>query len=115
MEFDRYLDTESVEVYGVPNDAVLGIMKQIGDQFGGSGISCESGPTPWAGSPAPDDLALVLDPYYRRSSGETSPSLSFARVLKIGVESGPKWMLFKPLRGPATSHQDRRGLIQRAN
>jgi hypothetical protein len=34
MEFDQYLDTQSVEVYGVPNEAVLGMMKQIGDQFG---------------------------------------------------------------------------------
>jgi hypothetical protein len=34
MEFDQYLETESVEVYGVPNEAVLGMMKQIGDQFG---------------------------------------------------------------------------------
>jgi hypothetical protein len=33
MEFDQYLDTQSVEVYGVPNDAVLGMMKQISDQF----------------------------------------------------------------------------------
>jgi hypothetical protein len=33
MEFDQYLDTQSVEVYGVPNDAVLGMMKQIGDRF----------------------------------------------------------------------------------
>lgn len=33
MEFDQYLDTQSVEVYGVPNDAVLGMMKQIADQF----------------------------------------------------------------------------------
>jgi hypothetical protein len=39
MEFDQYLDTESVEVYGVPNDAVLGMMKQISDQFGGAGMS----------------------------------------------------------------------------
>jgi hypothetical protein len=39
MEFDQYLDTQSVEVYGVPNDAVLGMMKQIGDQFSGSGMS----------------------------------------------------------------------------
>jgi hypothetical protein len=35
MEFDQYLETQSVEVYGVPNEAVLGMMKQIGDQFGG--------------------------------------------------------------------------------
>jgi hypothetical protein len=35
MQFDQYLDTQSVEVYGVPNEAVLGMMKQIGDQFGG--------------------------------------------------------------------------------
>jgi hypothetical protein len=34
MEFDQYLDTQSVEVYGVPNDALLGMMKQMGDQFG---------------------------------------------------------------------------------
>jgi hypothetical protein len=34
MEFDQYLETQSVEVYGVPNEAVLGMMKQIGDQFG---------------------------------------------------------------------------------
>jgi hypothetical protein len=35
--FDQYLDTQSVEVYGVPNDAVLGMMKQIGEQaFAGS-------------------------------------------------------------------------------
>jgi hypothetical protein len=34
MEFDQYLNTQSV-----PNDAVLGMMKQIGDQFGGSGMS----------------------------------------------------------------------------
>src|SRR5919106_1472847 len=35
--FDQYLDTQSVEVYGVPNDAVLGMMKQIGEQaFSGS-------------------------------------------------------------------------------
>ena|SRR5687768_7674629 len=33
MEFDQYLDTQSVEVYGVPNNAVLGMMKQVGDQF----------------------------------------------------------------------------------
>jgi hypothetical protein len=39
MEFDQYLDTQSVEVYGVPNDAVLGMMKQIADQFGGSGLT----------------------------------------------------------------------------
>jgi hypothetical protein len=38
MEFDQYLDTQSVEVYGVPNETVLGMMKQIGDQFG-SGMS----------------------------------------------------------------------------
>lgn len=36
MEFDQYLETESIEVYGVPNDAVLGMMKQIGDQYGES-------------------------------------------------------------------------------
>jgi hypothetical protein len=34
MAFDQYLDTRSVEVYGVPNDAVLGMMDQIADQFG---------------------------------------------------------------------------------
>jgi hypothetical protein len=39
MEFDKYLDTQSVEVYGVPNDAVLGMMKQIADQFSGSEMS----------------------------------------------------------------------------
>jgi hypothetical protein len=39
MEFDQYLDTQSVEVYGVPNDVVLGMMKQIADQFGESGMS----------------------------------------------------------------------------
>ena len=39
MEFDQYLDTQSVEVYGVPNETVLGMMKQIGDQFGGSEMS----------------------------------------------------------------------------
>jgi hypothetical protein len=39
MQFDQYLDTQSVEVYGVPNDAVLGMMKQIGDQFSGSEMS----------------------------------------------------------------------------
>ena len=39
MEFDHYLDTQNVEVYGVPNDAVLGMMKEIADQFGGSGMS----------------------------------------------------------------------------
>jgi quinol monooxygenase YgiN len=39
MEFDQYLDTQTVEVYGVPNEAVLGMMKQIADQFGGSGLS----------------------------------------------------------------------------
>jgi hypothetical protein len=39
MEFDQYLDTQRVEVYGVPNDAVLGMMNQIGDQFGDSGMS----------------------------------------------------------------------------
>jgi hypothetical protein len=33
MEFDQCLDTQSIEVYGVPNDAVLGMMKQISDQF----------------------------------------------------------------------------------
>jgi hypothetical protein len=38
MEFDQYLETQSVEVYGVPNEAVLGMMKQIADQFGGSGM-----------------------------------------------------------------------------
>jgi len=36
MEFDQYLDTQSVEVYGLPNEAVLGMMKQIGDQFSGA-------------------------------------------------------------------------------
>jgi hypothetical protein len=39
MEFDQYLDTRGVEVYGVPNDAVLGMMKQIGDQFSGSDMA----------------------------------------------------------------------------
>jgi hypothetical protein len=39
MEFDQYLDTQSVEVYGVPNDAVLGMMKQVADQFTGSEMS----------------------------------------------------------------------------
>jgi hypothetical protein len=39
MEFDQYLDTQSVEVYGVLNDAVLGMMKQMADQFSGSGMS----------------------------------------------------------------------------
>jgi hypothetical protein len=39
MEFDQYLDTQSVDVYGVPNDAVLGMMKQMADQFSGSGMS----------------------------------------------------------------------------
>jgi hypothetical protein len=39
MEFDQYLDTQEVEVYGVPNDAVLGMMKQIGEQFGESEMS----------------------------------------------------------------------------
>jgi hypothetical protein len=34
MAFDQYLDTRSVEVYGVPNDTVLGMMKQMADQFG---------------------------------------------------------------------------------
>lgn len=33
MEFDQYLDTQSVEVYGVPNDAVSSMMKQISNQF----------------------------------------------------------------------------------
>src|SRR5919106_2355713 len=39
MEFDKYLDTQSIEVYGVPNEAVLGMMKQIADQFSGSEMS----------------------------------------------------------------------------
>lgn len=39
VEFDQYLDTQSVEVYGVPNDAVSSMMKQIGDQFTGSEMS----------------------------------------------------------------------------
>ena len=34
MEFDQLLDTKSVEVYGVPNDAVRGMMQQIANQFG---------------------------------------------------------------------------------
>jgi hypothetical protein len=34
MEFDQYLDTQSVDVYGVPNDAVLGMLKQTAAQFG---------------------------------------------------------------------------------
>ena len=36
VEFDQYLDTQSVDVYGLPNDAVLGMMKQIGEQAAGS-------------------------------------------------------------------------------
>jgi hypothetical protein len=39
MQFDQYLDTQSVEVYGVPNDSVLGMMKQIADQFSGPGMA----------------------------------------------------------------------------
>jgi secreted PhoX family phosphatase len=39
LEFDQYLDTQSVEVYGVPNDAVSSMMKQISDQFTGSEMS----------------------------------------------------------------------------
>jgi hypothetical protein len=39
LEFDQYLDTQSVEVYGVPNDAVSSMMKQIADQFSGSEMS----------------------------------------------------------------------------
>lgn len=36
MEFDQFLETESIEVYGVPNDAVLAMMRQIADQYGES-------------------------------------------------------------------------------
>jgi len=50
MEFDQYLDTQSVEVYGVPNDTVVGMMKQIADQFLNQRCQCASGPTLWAGS-----------------------------------------------------------------
>ena len=50
MEFDQYLDTQSVEVYGVPNETVLGMMKQIGDQFGGSEMSLRVRTHPVAGS-----------------------------------------------------------------
>jgi hypothetical protein len=39
MEFDQYLETQSVEVYGMPNDAVLAMMKQINDQAAGSGMA----------------------------------------------------------------------------
>jgi hypothetical protein len=48
-DFDQYLDTESVEVYGVPNEAVLGMMKQIADQIGGSGMSLRIRPNPAGG------------------------------------------------------------------
>ena len=33
LEFDQLLDTQSVDVYGVPNDAVVAMMEQIGDQY----------------------------------------------------------------------------------
>jgi hypothetical protein len=33
MAFDQLLDTKTVEVYGTPNEAVSGMMKQIGDQY----------------------------------------------------------------------------------
>lgn len=36
MEFDQFLETESIEAYGVPNDAVLAMMRQIADQYGES-------------------------------------------------------------------------------
>ncbi|MDP8927953.1 MAG: hypothetical protein M3O70_05055 [Actinomycetota bacterium] len=39
MEFDQYLDTHSVEVYGVPNDTVVGMMQQIADQYRGPEMS----------------------------------------------------------------------------
>jgi hypothetical protein len=34
IEFDQYLDTQSIEVYGVPNDAMLGMVKQIAEGYG---------------------------------------------------------------------------------
>ncbi len=49
MGFDQYLETQSVEVYGVLNDAVLGMLTQIGDQFSGSGMSLRSRTKPVAG------------------------------------------------------------------
>ncbi len=48
MEFDQYLDTQSVDIYGVPNETVLGMMKQIEDQFG-SQMSVRVRPHPVGG------------------------------------------------------------------
>jgi hypothetical protein len=76
MEFDQYLDTESVEVYGVPNDVVLGMMKQIGDQFG-SAMSMRVRGTPWVGSRA------AADPHWRRWATGTDMS-SARRKLTAG-------------------------------
>jgi hypothetical protein len=49
MEFDQYLDTQSVEVYGLPNETVLGMKMQIADQYGGSGMALRTRTNPVGG------------------------------------------------------------------
>jgi hypothetical protein len=53
MEFDQYLDTQSVEVYGATNDAVSGTMTQMADQFRGSEMALRVRTNPVGGFTRP--------------------------------------------------------------